>query len=126
MKLFSTLRKLAFVVMAISIVAQGELQAKTRGNEVTTPVPTSSLNFQAVVAKTVNEKVFRLAFSVTKTQPVTISIRNNDKEAVFRQTYRNKKQFVENFDLSKLPAGTYSVEFTTGLQKLTQYVTIGG
>ncbi len=125
MKFSGTILKVAFVVMTLALVALGELQAKTRGNEIASPVPTSALNFQAVVSKTVHNDVYRLAFELNKTQSVTISIRNNESTAVFRQTYRNKKQFVENFDLSKLPTGTYSVEFSTGLQKLVQYVTIG-
>lgn len=71
-----------------------------------------SLSFQAQVLPSLERQSFRLIYESGIEQPVHIKIKDDKGQLQYSERYQ-LKSFVQPFDLSGLPEGTYTIELHT-------------
>ena len=75
-----------------------------------------SLDFQASVLPSLQNKSFRLIYTSEEQQPVHIKLKDANGRLQYSQRYM-LNDFVQPFDLSQLPDGDYTFEVWSGQQK---------
>ena len=86
-------------------------------------VSVPSKGFRAKVMPGANDKLFHVATAGAQ-GPLTVRIVNTDKQLLHEEKVQNPASYVQNYNLSALPEGTYIFEFISNGKMLVKPVEI--
>jgi hypothetical protein len=101
-------------ILFVSILVSSLTFART-GDE-----GTKSASRFAVVKKDVSS--YKFIYKSAETSDVTITILNNNKEIMFKETIKNSNGFLRPYNLESLPAGQYTFKIENGLMSQTETI----
>jgi 5-hydroxyisourate hydrolase-like protein (transthyretin family) len=85
---------------------------------------TKSASGFAVVKK--DDSSYKLIYKPAKTSDVTITILNNNKEVMFKETIKNSDGFLRPYNLESLPAGQYTFKIESGSISQSEVIDLRG
>lgn len=107
-----------FTALFVSVLVSSLTFART-GDEVT-----KSASSFAVVKKA--DSSYKLIYKSSETSNVTITILNDNKEVMFKETIKNSDGFLRPYNLESLPAGQYTFKIENGLVSQTETIDLRG
>jgi hypothetical protein len=116
--------RIASAIMFIAFLVSASSFAKAGGNDSVNTSNKVHHSLEVSILPKGDTKKFRVAFHNETQNPVVISVYDNKhKSLLHKMTLRNAEVGMKDYNLSRLPAGEYSIELNNSQEKYTQNFT---